>query len=93
MKEAKEMTILDLINKSVTGEEMPEKVEFKGLVYTYDKDDNDYYYDDYYYTFGDNLFGLTNHYLDIVTIPETETVEERKLKALDELISKLREIE
>ena len=90
------MTILDLINKSVTDEEMPEKVKYDGYVYEYRKAQNDYSVEIAPLNF---LFENTRNYLDDVEIveeeieTETETAEERKLKALDEFVSKLREIE
>ena len=81
------MTILDLINKSVTDEEMPENVECNGEEYEYDKIINDYcsisWYDDY-------LFKKTNCLLEEVKIIDDRTDKKAEVMAsLEELVDDL----
>ena len=83
------MTILDLINKSVTDETMPEKVKYHGKEYEYDKEINDYRYR--YINFDDDyLFDETRHLLDEVKIIDDRTDKKAEVMAsLEELVDYL----
>lgn len=81
------MTILDLINKSVTDEAMPEKVKYHGKEYEYDKEINDYHYincdDDY-------LFDKTSRLLNEVEIIDDRTDKKAEVMAsLEKLVDDL----
>lgn len=83
------MTILDLINKSVTGEEMPENIWWDEEEFAYIKGANDYFSNGY----GDYLFNHTRNYLDEVkTIKEPLIDADKKAKvmaSLEELVEDL----
>lgn len=87
------MTILDLINKSVTDEKMPCEVEFNGFTYKYMKSVNDYRNEN-----GVWLFNFTDSFSQEVTIPKTgkeiqREKDQRRFEALTDFLRAIADVE
>ena len=81
------MKIIDLLNKINNNEEVPEKIKFNGIVFEYDKRQQEYNYkndDGYYETLLYRV--MTTHFIRSLLRAEVEVIEENKeIEELDNM--------
>ena len=73
------MKIIDLLNKINNGEGVPEKIKFNGIVFEYDKRQQEYNYKNdggYYETLLYRV--MTTHFIRSLLRTEVEVIEENK---------------
>ena len=81
------MKIIDSLNKINNNEEVPEKIKFNGIVFEYDKRQQEYNYkndDGYYETLLYRV--MTTHFIRSLLRAEVEVIEENKeIEELDNM--------
>ena len=73
------MKIIDILNKINNGEDVPEKIKFNGIVFEYDKRQQEYNYkndDGYYETLLYKV--MSTHFIRSLLRTEVEVIEENK---------------
>jgi hypothetical protein len=74
------MKVIDLLNKIANGEEVPKEIRFRGRLCSYDKEDGDYYCEEY----GNIVWFLidTENMYEVLDT-ELEIIEEKDIEKLD----------